>query len=503
MARYILGIILALNWSSICCAQSSVLIAPDQPTGAIVRYFGWDAKLHANLTNSTRSAKRLYGDSPANIMRIPFRPQASTPEGKAVFAGAVKENGYGPLIDSIKMAKQVNPDLKIFASTKLMGADTFPSWMDSSKEGRIFNAPVKCPDVDKFAYLLTDYFEYLAAEGIKIDFLGLNNEVGEALTPQHYVAVAQRLDANLKKSTMADEFKDFQWIGAEEYGVYGSVKYAAELSKLNAQNFVDKLGSHFYPDKSSGSIQDWEKLASFGAPTWHTEVHVRRHENPGENIAALRDGMCIVFATNQLGTEGYIWWDGTANQSFLCNHVRHQMIQSMLYGNCVRTSGTYQAKDNEPTKRIAQATRVGDTVWLWYFNPNQEINELPVKLSSGVIESTVAKVFQGGSRTTPQSQGKLNIKTTSKTDFSVEQIPKQSIVVVEIVLEDDQQLIGLKKWDLIKSKKRSITAALSRVEGNTLFFKSSRGKTISVPAKSLNPKHQPEILDALRAHGIL
>ena len=68
---------------------------------------------------------------------------------------------------------------------------------------------------------------------------------------------------------------------------------------------------------------------------------------------------------------------------------------------------------------------------------------------------------------------------------------------------DDQQLIGLKKWELIKPKKRIVTASLSRVEGNTLIFKSSRGKTMSVPAKSLNPKHQQKILDALRAHGIL
>ena len=500
--RLFLSLLLITCWGSNCLAQGTLKIDPEQRTGAIVRYFGWDAKLHGNLSNRPKSANWLYGECPANMMRIPIRPRSSTADGKVDFNAVVRQNDkYGPLLDSIKMAKQVNPEIKIFASTKLLGKDTFPDWMTTNQRGKIFSADVRCPDPAKFAGLITNYFEQLAAEGIKIDFLGLNNECGGALTPELYYETAQHLVANLKKSNIPEEFKQFQWVGAEEFGVAGSVKYAKTLRNSRASKFVDVVGTHFYPDKESGKIENWKQLASLGYPTWHTEVHVRRHDTPKENIVAIRDGMCIVFKTNQSGAEGYVWWDGTAHEGFLGNHVRRQIMKSMLYGSCVRTSGSYDAKDNDPNKRIAQATRVGDTVWLWCFNPREEVEQIPVELVSGKIKSAKAIAFVGGSKVTQESIRELSVKPSGKKKLSIQGVPEYCVALVEIQLESDQ-LLPSQQWQRIKPKQETFVASLSRVSGKKLVFKSPEGKSIRLPMKSLDSKHHSQILDALKAHGI-
>jgi len=500
--RLILVCVLLFGFASSCWSQKAVVIDPERPTGAVVRHFGWDAKLYANLCNSPKNAEWLYGESPANIMRIPIRPRSSTKDGKVNFDGHPSDGGYGPLIDSIKMAKKVNPDIKIFASTKLMGAETFPDWLCSDRVGKIFKKNVRCPDPQKYAGLVHDYIERLAAEEIKIDFLGLNNEVGDALTPDIYSNTAQLLQEKLKESKIPEQCKNFQWVGGEEFGVPSSVRYGLTLKKSPAKEYFDVVGSHFYPDVSSGEIKDWRQLRSLGVPMWHTEVHLRDKDGSRENIIGIRDAMCIVFKTNEEGCQGYVWWSGTGNRDELANLVRHQMIKSMLYGSCVRTSGSYEAKDNAPDKLVGQATRVGDTVWLWCFNPNGAVEEVPIRLSSGVIQSCSASYFAGGKKVTPESLGELEVKRTEKNEMSVFKIPKESIVVVRIDLQDDEMLLPAQTWKRIKPKQESFSASLSGLSGKTLSFKTRRGKKIRVPIKSLAPEHYPQIQDALRAHGI-
>ena len=438
--RYVVGVFLicVCCCSTPCVGQDTILLDPEEQTGATVRYFGWDTKGMADLSDDLQSAKWLYQDTQANIMRIPIRPQASKPDGSVVFEGEIESGGYGALIKSIKMAKQVQPRVKIFASTKLLGEDTFPTWLETDRRGKIFEHVVKQPNVEKLAGLIAEYFKHLAAEGIKIDFLGLNNEFGGALTPDDCVELAERVQTNLSESDLPDQFKQFQWIAGEEFGVDDSVEYIQKMLEVQgAKKFIDIAGSHFYPDYKSGAIEDWQALASFDVPTWHTEVHVRRREQPAENVVALRDGMCIVFKTNQIGCEGYIWWQGSADRELLGNLVRQKMMQSLLHGSCVKTSGQYKARDNDPKHRVAQATRVKDTIWLWYFNPSDPIEQLPVKLESGEIQSASATCFRGGKNVTPESVSELEVNIDRRNQVAAYGVPKDSIVVFEIQLKSD------------------------------------------------------------------
>ena len=499
--RLLLHIAAVLFFAGQSLAQMTVTIDPDQRTGATVRHFGWDAKLSAGVASSPKAAKWLYEESPANLMRIPIRPQLSTPDGKIKLKSDDGKNSYTLLIKSIKMGKKHNPDMKVFASTKLLGAKTFPSWMHSNQVGKIFNEPAQCPNPKKYAELIKNYFELMASEGIKIDFLGLNNEVGDALTAEIYVDLAKSLQRKLKKSTIDDQYKDFQWVGCEEFGVPGSLRYARDLLKAGAADFVDVVGSHYYPDKESGSIENWGPLSSLGVPSWHTEVHVRSSEDPLQNILVLRDGMSIVFKTNRKGVQGYVWWGGSARRGFLGNLIRHDMIRSMLYGSCVATSGSYEAKGNPPNKRVTQATRVGDTVWLWCFNPGPKIKKLSVDFSKSKIETYKAKFWTGGEKVGPQSLGELKVDRINADQLALNEVPAQSISLLQVQLEDDQMLLPMQKWQLRKPSRKTIEASLSKATNETLFFKTRRKRKIKVDFNDLDPQHRNEVLDAIKAHG--
>ena len=174
----------------------------------------------------------------------------------------------------------------------------------------------------------------------------------------------------------------------------------------------------------------------------------------------------------------------------------------MLYGSCVRTSGSYEAKDNGPDVRVAQATRVGDTVWLWCFNPKEQVKRIPIELVNGKIKSAKAFGYVGGKKVTPNSIRELKVETTGDKKLSIHDVPEYSIAVVEIQLEDDGQLLPLQKWKRIKPKRDIFEASLNGVSGKNLVFKTAGNKSIRLPIKSLSPEHHSEIRDAIKAHRI-
>lgn len=51
-------------------AFAQVEIDPARPIGATVRYFAWDLKGWKDVANSPERAQKLYGETPANLVRI-------------------------------------------------------------------------------------------------------------------------------------------------------------------------------------------------------------------------------------------------------------------------------------------------------------------------------------------------------------------------------------------------------------------------------------------------
>jgi len=364
------------------------------------------------------------------LLRIPIFANAHTADG------TVKAADYGSMLTSIRSVLEVNPDVKIFAGIKLLGGDTFPAWIGSNEQGKIFKNVVQKPDPAKYAKLVADYLDWLRKENIAVDLLGIGNETTRALTADRYIATIHLLAKELETRKFEDRYKKFKLIGPDSFGVPTAIRFAKEIDKAGGRATVQIWGSHFYPDLPSGTIEDWAALVKGVRrdPVWHTELHVRSSEDAA-NIGKIRDGLAIVFATNIQGVSGYVWWARWESDKMV-NLIRRHVTRSMVGGGCVRTSGRYKAKDNGPTAPVVQATRVGFTVYLWICNPGAAVESEAVRLSQAKASKITGLLWQGNNSVGPETQTELNFDVEpSESRFTLPTIPANSIALITIELE--------------------------------------------------------------------
>ncbi|TWT83888.1 hypothetical protein CA13_53610 [Planctomycetes bacterium CA13] len=484
---------------------AQIEIDPGRPTGATVQYFGWDLKGWKDNTSTPDRAATLYKDTPANIVRIPIEAFAHREDG------SIDPGPYGPMLKSLGNIRSLNPDVKIFASLKLAKEKTFPAWVESDEVASIFGAKVKRPVPEKYARLVADYVEWLRKNRIAIDFLGLNNEISGALTPQHYLATARALDMELANRKVPKEFRSFQYIGAECFGVATSVRYAQSIRAGRGLEYADIWGTHFYPDLKSGSIDDWRQLFEItrGRPLWHTELHVRSSPEPAEHIAAVRDGLAILFATNQLGAEGYIWW-ARGFQDDPTNLIRRKAIGSLLGGSCIYTSGRYKAKDNEPDAYLAQGTRVGETVWVWFFNPRSKIAEMPILLKRGIAVEASCEYWAGGNTEATKTSGTLEVDSRNGKYFALKNVPATSIVLLKIDLKNtsrspskaEDSLVAERVWRSSVPQSQPVKASLESVEKGVGLFRQADGRTFKYRLNKLSAEDRKIAENAASKKGL-
>jgi hypothetical protein len=217
----------------------------DQTTGPTIEQYGWDIKGGANIRDQSRSD--WYHSTGANIFRVPFFPTAHNQDG------TIDESDYANQLRDINLVRNSNPQIKIFASLKLRGADTFPAWMETGESCRIFSHNVFKPDVESYTDALVDYIEYFHQNGIKIDAFGLNNEVENCLTPSRYTDVVQSLRSKLANSPIPPEYRSFDLVGPDAFRVSTGASYVGDLA--NPDDVIDIAGIHFYAGSSDASFE--------------------------------------------------------------------------------------------------------------------------------------------------------------------------------------------------------------------------------------------------------
>src|SRR5690606_235395 len=144
-------------------------------------------------------------------------------------------------------------------------------------------------------------------------------------------------------------------------------------------------------------------------------------------------------------------------------------------GACIQTSGQYEAKDNPSTAELAQATRVGDTVWLWYCNPGPARAELPVLLKSGSAITASGESWSGGGTADARTLGTLDVSVTGGSRIIVKNLPATSVALVRIELtgstaahaKDGDVLVADREWSSADPNARKILAALVSVSNGT------------------------------------
>jgi O-glycosyl hydrolase len=410
----------------------TVNIDPDTKAGATVRYFGWDLKGWRSVADTPEKARTLYAGTRANLVRIPIFAQAHSADG------SVDRTAYEAMLTCMRNIREVNPEVKIFAGLKLKNEDTFPDWVGSDEAGKIFGKTVKKPDPARYARLVADYIGFLRDEGFAIDYLGLGNEVNSALTVDRHIDTARLLRQELERRGYEEKFLGFKQIAPDSFGLGGANRFAAEIVAAGALDTVDIFGSHFYPDKNSGNLDQWRTLAETAPlPLWHTELHMRRSEDE-TNVTKIRDALAVVFATNKAGVEGYVWWGRGINDQGMDDLVKRKVINTILGGHAVETSGAYFAKGNKPREPLYQAFRVDDEVTLWLCNSGAARRDLRVNLEGRKPGKITSGFWTGPNTITAESVGQLTIHADpDAAGFTIAEVPENSLATVTFTLSPD------------------------------------------------------------------
>ncbi len=421
-----------------------VEIDPGTSIGPKIIRAGWDIKEWPGRLNTVGEARGLYVDVDANFLRVPFFPQAHAENGD------VDESQYDIELAAMRSVVAARPDVEIYASVKLNGANTFPAWVSQAtanwplQNGNIFGNTVLRPNPEHYSTMVADYLQYLKDEGIKIHFLGLNNETEGAVPANRYVATYDLLESKLDAAGFVGEYRDFEYVGPDSFGIPTAERFIDDLADLGRLDTIDYVASHYYPQHGSGNESDWLDLSNLsgGKPLWHTEFHM-----PGNTAAinelsqTVRDALSVVFASFRNGVDSYIWWDSGNSLNQVRDVIKRDVMTTTLGATPVFTSPAYQGKGDPDGLPLYQAFVEDSKVTMWIVNPGGAMNNVPVTMLSGQVASGLEGQYylapDGDNNLTSSDVVPLNFNLgTDGSIFLISFIPAQSAAVVSFDLAE-------------------------------------------------------------------
>ena len=423
-------------------AVQPVQINPNVTIGPTILRAGWDIKAWPARLDTEDEARGLYVDVDANFVRVPFSPNAHNEDGTVDVAE------YATELAAIRSILAVRPDVEIYASVRLGGANTFPAWVSAptaawpTETGSIFSNTVERPNPEHYSTMVLDYLSYLRDEGISIDFLGLNNETDGAVPFNRYIATHDLLEAKLDAAGFVGEFRDFQYVGPDTFGLNSAVRFVDDVADAGRLDTIDVVASHYYPQFVSGEESDWRDLATIsGRPLLHSELHM-----PGNSAAiaelsqTVREALAVQFASIRNGVDSYIWWDSGNNTDQVRDVIKREVMTTTLGAAPILTTPTYQGRGDVDGAPLFQAFVEGSQVTLWIANPGNDMNNLPVSMLSQQVGSCLSgNVFlapDGDNNLTSSDVVPLSFnQSPNGSGFTIDQIPSQSIAVVTFDME--------------------------------------------------------------------
>jgi len=420
----------------------TVQINPEDLIGPTILRAGWDIKAWPARLDTEGEARGLYVDVDANFIRIPFSPNAHNEDGTVDVAE------YATELAAIRSVLAVRPDVEIYASVRLGGANTFPAWVSAptaawpAETGSIFDNTVQRPNPEHYSTMVLDYLSYMRDEGISVDFLGLNNETDGAVPFNRYIATHDLLEAKLDAAGFVGEFRDFKYVGPDTFGLNSAVQFVDDVADAGRLDTIDVVASHYYPQFVSGDESDWRDLSTIsGRPLFHSELHM-----PGNSAAiaelsqTVREALAVQFASIRNGVDSYIWWDSGNNTNEVRDVIKREVMTTTLGAAPVFTTPTYQGRGDVDGAPLFQAFVEGSQVTLWIANPGNDMNNLPVNLLSQQVGSCLSgNVFlapDGDNNLTASDVVPLAFtQSPDGSGFTIDQVPSQSIAVVTFDME--------------------------------------------------------------------
>jgi O-glycosyl hydrolase len=341
-------------------------------TRPAVTDFGYDVKQPGKAKSfSAEDAKNIFGTDGFTCLRIPIWGDVNHPAHPA--PGKIVEDFYEPVLNAMKRARAVKPDVIFFASKRLEGKKSWPDWTKDA------NGVM----VDKYTAMLTDYLSYMHKKGFKMDLLGIDNE-GEYndgnITPEKHKAIV----AAVKAFCTTNGIPMPKIIGPESYGP--KPDWFAGLFRIGGRDSLDIAGTHYYPKwRNPKKFARWAKAAG-GIPLWHTELHWDKLESPKDLLDEAEGAIATLFDCTDGGATGFVWWAYTRKgvkgeiQSALSSSLVHAQPLPVDDGNPMMTYGSLSTR----------AFKKGDAITLWVINNSENANKMEIKVNGASVSENAA-----------------------------------------------------------------------------------------------------------------
>ena len=306
-----------------------------QTYGRLTKNLFYDIKGGATVTETT--AELLYGEEKMNGIRIPIYGNYDD-NGNIIghpSKGTVNEEDYSAVLTSVENAKRYNPDIKIFASKKLNGKNSFPKWTRNQSG----NGYTGVNDAN-YAEMLMDFLRFMEGKGIEVDVLGIDNEP-DFNEGQISASKFKNIVGILKTKISEEGLRMPQFIGSERYNpeTYASGSFLYDLfNKHSGESSLDIYGTHYYPRHHYYSMnkklkEEFDAIDEKGKEFWATEPHWDNEElAKADPLGHARMALCALWDYTDLGMDAFMWWGYPTGFSDLRANLMDD-ISNTIYGS--------------------------------------------------------------------------------------------------------------------------------------------------------------------------
>lgn len=382
--------------------------------GYDIKQPGKAAALSNQLINS------IFVQDGMMVLRIPVYARDGHPaEGVVTEAAYTTDND---IVGAIQRVKAIKPSVKLFASLRLEGTDTFLPWMKDGT-GNVDSA--------QLAKVYRDFLVFMKSKGIIIDIFGVDNEPEfnqGGITPEKYKNIVGRIKAYAAEGLFT---VPAQFVGAETYGPGNAATFVNTLTANGWGNTMDIAGTHYYPHLRpvAGAVNFCFEAGS--KPKWNTEIHWDAKSDVDDQLEA-EEGLISIFDCMDLGMTGLTWWNygtGATNYRAQLNRALVQSTEGATVIDADDVDGRITISSSALNTR---AFRKGNTITVWITNHRSAvIAGQEIKLMSGTVNGTPTfKQWINGSLITNGNASVINAVTTTLD------IPAYSFTVVTINMNE-------------------------------------------------------------------
>ncbi len=365
-------------------ATSGDVVVSPEDRGVLVDKFFYDCKIYSNPSFSGSRLDDLFITDGFNGVRTPIWGNVNQPAHPT--SGVVIGSYYSGHVNLILEARARNPDLIVFASKKLNGEESFPDW--TRDENGVVPA--------QYAILLADYIEYMAAQGIPVDVLGVDNErkynEGNIVPETHKEIVDELLALSAERG-----FSMPQIIGHEDFDPDRN-NWMADLVGSGWGDRLDIFGTHYYarwrPLNSLRSDLAW----AGDREKWHTELHWDQQDE--DDMVEAEESICAMWDCTDNGMNGLMWWS-YARTGFR-GSIMKDFSTPLIGAFALATDDVDGPDTTTPGKLQTRAFLKGNQLTVFAVNVDSgtDYSSMVFRVDSGYIVSDVAVLQWTGTNDT-------------------------------------------------------------------------------------------------------